>query len=199
MSVLVIVAGPNGSGKTTLVRRGALSSILPASTTMLNADDVARELARGGQPDDVQSLQAARITDARLDTLIAAGESVVIETVLSSDKYQARVEAAKQSGYLVDLVYITVRNPETSEARVAHRVAGGGHGVPLDRIRARRGRSHRMFAWFARQADRVFVFDNTDDLPRLVATKGNEGWTLRIPATFPADLAMVIQALAANP
>lgn len=199
MSVLVIVAGPNGSGKTTLVRHGVLAGILPAGATMLNADDVARDLAQGRQPDDSQSLQAARITDARLDVLIEAGEPVVIETVLSSDKYQARVEAAKRSGYRVDLVYITVRNPETSEARVAHRVSRGGHAVPLDRIRARRERSHRMFGWFARHADRVFVFDNTGDAPRLVAAKGTEGWTLRIPEAFPRDLAAMLHDLAATP
>ena len=56
-----------------------------------------------------------------------------------------------------------------------------------------------MFAWFARHADRVFVFDNTGDAPRLVAAKGTEGWTLRIPEAFPPDLASLIRDLAAPP
>ena len=93
MPAFVIVAGPNGSGKTTLVRSGVLASVLGVPDVSLNADDVARELAGGGQPTEQQSLRAARITDNRLDVEIAAGRSVIVETVLSSDKYQDRVGA----------------------------------------------------------------------------------------------------------
>ena len=122
MPAFVIVAGPNGSGKTTLVRSGVLASVLGVPDVSLNADDVARELAGGGQPTEQQSLRAARITDNRLDVEIAAGRSVIVETVLSSDKYQDRVGAARAMGYRIDLIYVTVREAEMLET-MGERVA----------------------------------------------------------------------------
>jgi predicted ABC-type ATPase len=83
---LLVVAGPNGSGKTALVRQGVLSRILQPPAISLNADDLARELAGGQRPTPAQSLQAAQLCDDRLDAEIAAGRSVIIETVLASDE-----------------------------------------------------------------------------------------------------------------
>ena len=94
MPWLVIVAGPNGSGKTTLVHAGVVSAVLPAPVTSINADDIARALAGGARPTPEQSLHAARRADALLDAEIEAGRSVIVETVLSSDKLRRRVAAA---------------------------------------------------------------------------------------------------------
>lgn len=196
MSGFVIVAGPNGSGKTTLVRSGVFASVLGVPDVSLNADDVARDVAGGSQPTEEQSLLAARITDARLDAEIAAGRSVMVETVLSSDKYQPRVGVARAAGYRIDLVYVTVREAALNVARVDQRVAAGGHAVPLDRIRDRRARSHTLFRWFAEAADRVFVFDNSLSQPRLAAVKGPEGWALLDLGALPADLGRTLSELA---
>src|SRR3954470_12324159 len=165
MPILVIVAGPNGSGKTTFVRTGALAGTLNVPAVSINADDLAREMASGGQPTDEQSLRAARISDARLDAELAAGRSVVVETVLSSDKFKPRITAARAAGYAVILIYVSVRRAELNVERVATRWRLGGHAVPLDRILARRMRSHAMFSWFARRADEVYVFDNSTAVP----------------------------------
>ncbi len=198
MPAFVIVAGPNGSGKTTLVRSGVLASVLGVPDVSLNADDVARELAGGGQPTERQSLRAARITDNRLDVEIAAGRSVIVETVLSSDKYQDRVGAARAMGYRIDLIYVTVREAELNVARVDQRVTLGGHAVPAERIRQRRARSHMLFRWFANAADRVFVFDNSLAQPRLAAMKGPEGWTILDLGALPADLGRTLTELAGS-
>src|SRR5262249_14815317 len=155
-----IVAGPNGSGKTTLVQQGVLAELLDVPANSINPDEVARDLAGGGAASPDHSLQAAQICDARLDAEIAAGQSVTVETVLSSDKLQRRVTAAKAAGFVVTLVYITVRHAALNVARVEQRQAQGGHDVPADRILSRRIRSHALFEWFAREADMVLVFDN---------------------------------------
>lgn len=41
---------------------------------------------------------------------------------------------AKAEGYKLTLILVGVDSPELSQARVADRVAGGGHSVPLDAI-----------------------------------------------------------------
>jgi predicted ABC-type ATPase len=197
MPTLVIVAGPNGSGKTTLVRTGVLASLLKVPALSINADDLARNMASGGQPSDEQALLAAQISDARLDAEIAARRSVVVETVLSSDKFKGRVAAARAAGFDIVLVYVSVKLPELNIARVANRLLQGGHAVPLDRILARRARSHAMFAWFAREADQVFVFDNSTTVPAIAAFKGRGAWTLCSLDLLPPELADILREIAA--
>jgi len=198
MPTLVIVAGPNGSGKTTLARSGALARVMHVPDVAINADDLARELAIGGHPTDEQSLRAAQYCDARLDAEIAAGRSVVVETVLSSDKYKRHVIAAREAGFEIVLVYVTVQSAELNVARVANRFVLGGHDVPLDRIIARRTRSHQMFEWFAKAADRVFVFDNSTTSPVIVALKDRNVWIQRRLDLLSVELADAIRALASG-
>ena len=196
MPTLVIVAGPNGSGKSTLVRTGALSHLFDVPAISINADDIARMFAAGGQPSGEQSLYAAQVSDALLDDQIEAGRPVIIETVLSSDKYKNRVLTARAAGFKVVLVYVSVRLPEINVARVANRLILGGHDVPSDRILARRSRSHERFAWFANEADQVFVFDNSTASPTIAAFKDGSGWTMLGLAALADDLSATITRLA---
>ena len=219
MPLLVVVAGPNGSGKATLVRQGVLEQVLrppwfgqdgndggpggsappapyPTQPMLeINPDDVAKALAGGGQPTPEQSLRAARACDDLLDAAIAAGRSVLVETVLSSDKLQRRVLAAEAAGYAVALVYVTLRHEALNVARVALRQAQGGHDVPRDRVLDRRTRSHARFAWFAERADFVAVFENSAE-PVCAAMKRGRRWRLWRPDLLPPDLAAAVEAAA---
>ncbi len=193
MPVLVIVAGPNGSGKTTLVRSGAVADVLPVPARSINADDIAFHLTGGASaPTDDQSLAAAQAADTALDQAIAAGVSIVVETVLSSDKYKHRIRTARAAGYSIVLIYVSVLLAALNVARVANRHAVGGHGVPEGRIRARRARSHERFGWFAEQADRVLVYDNSRLSPTVCATKDDGGWWLGNLALLPPDLRAIL-------
>ncbi len=78
--------------------------------------------------------------------------------------------------------------------RIRIRVAGGGHDVPEDKVRARRRRSFRQMAWFCRKADRVTVFNNSTGEPELLATR-RHGDPLRLLAPLPADLRMELARL----
>jgi predicted ABC-type ATPase len=196
---LLIVAGPNGAGKTTLVQQGVLGSLLHAppvgSGVSINPDDVARELTGGHPPSPEDSLRAAQLCDAKLDAEIAAGRSVTVETVLSSDKLKGRVEADKAAGFSVILVYVTLHSAALNVARVEQRRAQGGHDVPPDRVLNRRTRSHALFEWFARRADIVLVFDNST-MPVYAAGKADGIWDLPDVDRLPADLAATIRRLA---
>lgn len=96
---LWIVAGPNGAGKSSFA--GKFLDALPAAypqyqlpTTIVHLNDDERTLAlRRECPDaaqDALNLRAAQEIDAELVRLIEAGQSVVVETVLSSPRISRR-------------------------------------------------------------------------------------------------------------
>ena len=196
MAQLVLVAGPNGSGKTTLVRSGILADRLAPGIQLINADDIALDLAAGALPTQEQSLHAAQLGDDALDAAITARRSVLMETVLSSDKLKRRVMNAKHVGYSVTLIYITVASGALNIARVQQRHAQGGHTIPAELILARRERSHALFGWFAREADTVLIYDNSGfGRPTYQAGKTAGKWELQTGAHLPLELAEAIKTM----
>lgn len=128
-----------------------------------------------GELELVRAAQA--LSDGRVDAAIAERRSLLVETVLSSDKFRARVTQAVADGFHFGFVFVTVHAAGLNVARVADRVAEGGHDVPTDRVLARRIRSHAAFLWFAARAHRGLLIDNTDGAegPILVAEKRDAG------------------------
>jgi predicted ABC-type ATPase len=181
-----IVGGPNGAGKTTIANT-LLANLGHDDLPKLNADERTVELrkARPDAPIGELNLQAANEIDAAVDAHISADNSFVVETVLSSSKYRKRVESAKARGFSVGLLYVSIWPPELSPQRVKDRVAKGGHDVEKARAIARHERSHQELRWFAAQADRLIVLDNSQlagSPPTLVATKSEHTARLQIHA-----------------
>lgn len=175
------------------VALAALTGKLPEIS--LNPDDIARSL-RAERPaaTELELLRQAQAeSDGRVDRAILARRSFLVETVLSSDKFQPRVTEALDAGFRLGLVFVTLRSAALNVARVADRVIEGGHDVPTDRVLARRERSHAAFGWFAARAHRGLLIDNTGgpdmaaDGPILVAEKANppDGWRVYRPELFP--------------
>ena len=103
---LWIVAGPNGAGKST--HTAELIATLQASGSAdfeiikLNADERTAELRKQfpDRPQQELNLQAAQEIDAALVRGIAEDKpAILVETVLSSTKYQDDVIEAKARGY----------------------------------------------------------------------------------------------------
>jgi predicted ABC-type ATPase len=163
--LLVIVAGPNGAGKTTIAAPGpgGLLEIFGLDAAeRLNADEEAlRLIADGAPPGPDTQLAAARAIDARLAAAIEARRSVLVETVLSSDKYRPLTDRARAQGYRTALVYVALQHYLLSARRVKLRVAAGGHDVPADRLAPRWKRSLENLVWFGARADAVYVLDNS--------------------------------------
>lgn len=169
------------------MRSGALSAFAgPLPELLLNPDEIAASLRErlpaASELEVVRQAQAE--SDGQVDQAIVARRSLLVETVLSSNKFRTRVVQAVAAGYRFGLIFITLRAPPLHVARVADRVIEGGHDVPQDRILARRARSHAAFNWFATQAHRGLLIDNTGgpqpaiDGPILVAEKpdGAQEW-----------------------
>ncbi|MDP3404903.1 MAG: zeta toxin family protein [Brevundimonas sp.] len=132
MPTLVLLAGPNGAGKTTFLNRYLQRRA--QAFAFVNPDEVARSL-RGEGP--ARDLAAGRMVIERLDALFAARADVILETTLATRSHAVRIREWKAAGYRVELIYIRLPSVEHSIARVARRVAEGGHGIPEDSLRRR--------------------------------------------------------------
>jgi predicted ABC-type ATPase len=132
MPTLVLLAGPNGAGKTTFIN-GFLRE-RAETFQFVNPDEVARSLTGIGPARD---LAAGRLVIERLDQLFALRADVVLETTLATRSHAVRIRDWKAAGYRVELIYLRLQSADHSVARVAHRVARGGHGIPEEALRRR--------------------------------------------------------------
>jgi predicted ABC-type ATPase len=134
----ILIAGPNGAGKTTMARQ--LLPLEHPDAVFLNADEIQREERVLGSP-----VGAGRELLLRLDRVVAARKSFALETTLSSEAHARRVPTWKAEGYRFVLHFIELPSAELAVARVARRVAAGGHDVPEADVRRRFARGRRLF------------------------------------------------------
>jgi predicted ABC-type ATPase len=153
--VLHLLAGPNGAGKSTFV-----TEILQPIThlTFVNADMIAAERWPDAQAE--HAYEASRAAADERSRLMAARASFITETVFSHPSKVDLVVHATALGYLVHLHVVLV--PESlAVARVAARVAQGGHDVPAEKIRERYARLWPLVAIARGLADRATCYDNS--------------------------------------
>jgi predicted ABC-type ATPase len=142
MQRVIIIAGPNGAGKTSFA-----NEFPPAKAerlVYLNADQIAREIARAGDADLTQAqadIKAGRQMLARMNALAEAGADFMFETTLASLSYARKIPDWRRRGYRVALIYLRLPDAAMAVDRVRRRVAAGGHGVPERVIRQRFARS----------------------------------------------------------
>jgi predicted ABC-type ATPase len=130
---IVIIAGPNGAGKTTFARQ-----FLPREADcpiFVNADLIAAALAPFAP--ETAAIRAGRLMLEEINNHVRRGESFAFETTLSGLMYARLIPTWQALGYRVKLMYLRLPNPEMAVARVAYRVAQGGHFIPEAVIRRR--------------------------------------------------------------
>jgi len=159
--VLVVLAGPNGAGKSTFFAE----HLHGLGLLFVNADHIARLLREAEPSVPVSQLDRRAFDEAerlRAD-LLELRFGFCTETVFS-DPAGAKLdflERARSSGFVVLLVFIGLASPALSVARVATRVARGGHDVPTDRLFARYPRTLKNLKAAVDVVDRAFVYDNS--------------------------------------
>lgn len=139
MPEIIIIAGPNGAGKTSFAKEYLTAERL--GFTFVNADEIARGVSTASLTRTQVDLAAARAMLMQVDALIAKQLNLVIETTLASLTYAAKIPTWRNSGYRIVLFYLRLPSVEASIARVARRVAAGGHDIPGDVIRRRFAKS----------------------------------------------------------
>ncbi len=183
--VLHLLAGPNGSGKSTFV-----TEVLQPVTHLpfVNADLIAAQLWPDAQAEHAH--EASRAAADERSRLMAARASFITETVFSHPSKVDLVAKATTLGYVVHLHVVLV--PEgLPVARVAARVAQGGHDVPTEKIRERYARLWPLVAVARDLADRSTFYDNsraassfrviaTYERGRLVGEPAWPAWTPKV-------------------
>ena len=153
--VLHLLAGPNGAGKSTL----AHEVLVPVTgLPFVDADEIARSRWPGGELEHAYEASAAAAVER--DHLLEQRRSFVTETVFSHPSKVDLVRRSAGRGYLVTL-HVVLIPVELALERVAHRVGGGGHDVPTDKVRARFDRLWPLVAVARDIADRATFYDNS--------------------------------------
>ncbi|MEL6435690.1 MAG: AAA family ATPase [Pseudomonadota bacterium] len=165
-----LIAGPNGVGKTTYAFKHVKA--LTGSINFVNMD----EIARGLSPLDPSAVErdAARLALSRARKMIADQHTFAMETTMSRQTHRALLKAASANGMKTSLMYFSVQSPDICRARVARRVAEGGHDVPSDVIERRFGRSHANLPAYAAQCSLWRVYEASAMTPCL-ALEGKAG------------------------
>lgn len=181
-----LVVGPNGAGKSTFIEL-VLAAHRP-TVTIVNADVIAAQR----WPEDPQKhgYEAAEIATLTRTRLIELREPFIAETVFSHPSKLDLLEQASAARYTVELQVLLVPE-ELAVQRVAHRVAGGGHSVPEDKIRSRYQRLWPLVAAAITRAGTTHVWDNSrHEGPEEVAlfAAGTAIGPCRWPVWAPTDL-----------
>lgn len=167
---LWIFAGVNGSGKSTLVERFSLLSELP----IVNPDNVAKIINPNHNGEVNVIVTAAKKALQERAFFLKHGLSFGIETTLSGKQELKLMKEAKQQGFKINLIYVGVKSLGQARGRVASRVLDGGHNVSAEDQTRRFNRSLANLPLALAMADRVFIFDNSQEKHRLILSKENE-------------------------
>ena len=166
MKDIIILGGPNGAGKTT-----AAQVLIPREFEIrefVNAD----EIARGLSPFNVDSvaLKAGRLMLERVDELVRANVSFAFETTCAGKGHAKWLSRCKASGWRITLIYLWLPTIDMARARVARRVANGGHAIP-DEVIARRYAAGiaNMRDLYLPLADFAAIYDNSNRARTLIA------------------------------
>lgn len=130
---ILIIAGPNGAGKSTFARE-----FLPNEAecpTFVNADLIAAGLSPF-QP-ELAAIKAGKLMLKEIAEHVERGRSFAFETTLAGRSYVQMIRNWRQQGYMVKLFFLSLASADEAIARVAERVAQGGHHVPDDVVRRR--------------------------------------------------------------
>ncbi len=125
---IIIIAGPNGAGKTTFARE-----FLPNEAqclTFINADLIAAGLSPFAP--ELAAIKAGKLMLQTIAERVAKRESFAIETTLSGLGYSRAIPKWQAMGYDVKLIFLELPSAAYAIARVAARVAQGGHHIPND-------------------------------------------------------------------
>ena len=164
---LLVIVGPNGSGKSSLINNTDLNW---AEKSIINPDNYARNLPNEIDEYNRYVIAMNQCAEVR-ESLLSNKASFGFETVGSREDKLEFIRKAKESGYVITLVFVTTNNPDINIKRIAERVKLGGHSVPEEKVRSRYERTMRNLPMYLDLADEAMVLDNSGCEPSIILTK----------------------------
>ena len=116
----------------------------------------------------------------RMRAFAHAQESFAFETTLASRSFAAWLTRLKTEGYAVHVIFLWLPEVETAIARVADRVARGGHAIPNDTIRRRHRRGLQNFFQLYLSLASTWRFYDSSDLTLVLIAEGLADGTNRV-------------------
>jgi predicted ABC-type ATPase len=171
---LVVIAGPNGAGKTTITEQ-LLKHTWLEDTVYVNPDIIAQEKF-GGWNNKESFIEAANYAQKIREDCLQNRQSLVFETVFSTQEKINFIQRAIRAGFFVRLFFIATENPVINIKRILLRISKGGHQVPTEKIIERHYKSIKNCSLVVNLADRVYVYDNSveDKKPTLIFRIANK-------------------------
>ena len=165
--ILYIVAGANGSGKSTLIKKYKRFS---KDIVFVNPDDIAKAIdpsydGRNNQLIVMAGREAVKCQNELLQTKKTFG----LETTFSGNRELRIMQQAKDLGYDVKLIYVSLDNPEFNIKRVKERTENGGHFVDPVTVVNRYKKSLANLEKGINIADKTYLVDNTSIKEYIVA------------------------------
>ena len=141
----------------------------------INPDNVAQErYGDWNSPEAV--LEAARYCQSWREDALQNNQSIIFETVFSSEEKMDFVRRAKEKGYFIRIFFVATSHPTINAARIAKRVIQGGHDVPISKIISRYQKSILNCKKVASLVDRLYVYDNSiDDVEAALLFRMSDG------------------------
>ncbi len=165
LSKIVIIAGPNGAGKTTFARE-----FLPNEANcpiFINADLIAAGLSPFNP--EAASARAGRLLLGEIDEMVRCRKNFSFETTLSGRVYLLKIQKWQACGYHVKLLFLSLPSVEVAVARVAARVAQGGHNIPENIIRRRFDAGLHNFSVLYKPLVNAWMhYDNSGSKPGII-------------------------------
>ena len=159
--VLIVIAGPNGSGKTTITSKILRHEWLE-DAVYVNPDQVAQD--KFGDWNSAEAImQAAQYCEVQREECLINQQSLIFETVLSSNGKVDFIRRAHDAGYFIRIFFVATSHPSINASRIARRVMKGGHDVPITKVISRYYKSILNCKRCATLADRIYIYDNSVD------------------------------------
>ncbi len=157
---LLVLAGVNGAGKSSV----AGASLRSQGLDYYNPDEATARLRAAGVSAGDANAHAWQHGRRALETAITLGRNFALETTLGGNTLPALVARACDT-HDVTLWFVGLDSPERHIARVAARVATGGHDIPADKIRARWDSARRNLIGLLPRLHRLRLYDNSHEQP----------------------------------
>ena len=192
---VLCAVGPNGSGKSSVIAalgisddrlddNGSSQNFLKHILPFINPDHYSAQI-RERHPEVTQKeadKQAATLAENHRRELANLRANFGFETVGSHASKVDFLQELKANGYFVAIIFVGTESPEINKARIACRVARGGHDVDPEKVEPRYYRTMGLLPQYFNVADYIAIYDNSSDNPiggkngpRLLLTKTVDG------------------------